>query len=224
MDDECNDNEAQKPRRLDEDTVTYLSQLDVQLSSEDLDAEGREILVENVLSEIKLRTASAACDRRTNSVIEKLCYAASLPHLIEIINRCTPYAVFLARNRHSSHILQAILSRLCFILKTYGIGNVNEEELKKSVLGFLKLILNEISWLVKELSASHVVRSALCALAGIPIISERKVYTPSSLRHGSVSNYSSHLPISFLMKSCYHPTTLGERQQTPTFGLSIRAS
>ena len=177
MDDDCDDNEAQKPRRLDDDTVTYLTQLDVQLSSEDLDAEGREILVENVLSEIKLRTASAACDRRTNSIIEKLCYAASLPHLIEIINRCTPYAVFLARNRHSSHILQAILSRLCFILKNYGIGNVNEEELKNSVLGFLKLILNEISWLVKELSASHVIRSALCTLAGIPIISERKVCT-----------------------------------------------
>jgi hypothetical protein len=174
-DDRDDDDDAHKPRRLDDDTVTYLTQLDIQLSDEELDAETREILVENVLSEIKLRTASAACDRRTNMIIEKLCYAASLPHLIEIINRCTPYAVFLARNRHSSHILQAILARLCFILKNEGIGNVNEEELKKSVLGFLKLILNEISWLVKELSASHVVRSALCALAGIPILSERKV-------------------------------------------------
>ena len=169
------DDETQKPRRLDDDTVTYLTQLDAQLSSEDLDNEDKEILVENVLSEIKQRTASAACDRRTNMIIEKICYAASLPHLIEIINRCKPYAVFLARNRHSSHILQAILARLCYILKNAGIGNVNEEELKKSVLGFIKLILAEISWLVKELSASHVVRSALCALAGIPIISERKV-------------------------------------------------
>ena len=39
---------------------------------------------------------------------------------------------------------------------------------------FLSLILKEISWLAKELSASHVVRSALCALAGLPIVSERK--------------------------------------------------
>ena len=171
----ADDDESQKPRRLDDDTVTYLTQLDVQLSSEDFNDEDKEILVENVLSEIKQRTASAACDRRTNMIIEKICYAASLPHLIEIINRCTPYAVFLARNRHSSHILQAILARLCYILKNTGIGNVNEEELKKSVLGFIRLILAEISWLVKELSASHVVRSALCALAGIPIISERKV-------------------------------------------------
>lgn len=171
-----NDDDGEhKPRRLEEDTIKYLTQLDIQLSAEDLDAESREVLVENVLSEIKQRTASAACDRRTNMIIEKLCYAASLPHLIEIIDRCTPYAVFLARNRHSSHIVQAILARLCYILKHNGIGNVNEEELKKSVLGFLRLVLSEISWLVKELSASHVVRSALCALAGIPIISERKV-------------------------------------------------
>ena len=66
----------------------------------------QDILVENVLEEIKQRTASATCDRRTNMIMERLCYAAKLKHLIEIIKRLTPYAVFLSRNRHSSHIIQ----------------------------------------------------------------------------------------------------------------------
>lgn len=169
-----NEDDSHKPRRLEEDTITYLMQLDKQLHADTIDVDDQEVLVENVLDEIKQRTASAACDRRTNMIMERLCYAAKLKQLVEIVSRLTPYAVFLARNRHSSHILQAILARLCFILKNEGIGSEDEEFLKTTLLGFLSLVLKEISWLAKELSASHVVRSALCALAGIPIVAERK--------------------------------------------------
>jgi hypothetical protein len=166
---------SNKPRRLEDDTVTYLTQLDVQLSAEGLEEADKDILVENVLSEIKQRTASAACDRRTNYIIEKLCYSASLPNLMEIVKRVSPYAVFLARNRHASHVLQAILSRLCFILKNEGIGSVEEDSLKQTVLEFVGAMLTEISWLAKDLNASHVIRSVICALAGMPVVSERKV-------------------------------------------------
>jgi len=167
-------NDSHKPRRLEEDTITYLMQLDKQIHADALDPDEQEVLVENVLDEIKQRTASAACDRRTNLIMERLCYAAKLKHLVEILSRFTPYAVFLARNRHSSHIIQALLARLCFLLKNEGVAGVDEELLKRTTLGFLSLILKEISWLAKELSASHVVRSALCALAGVPIVAERK--------------------------------------------------
>ena len=98
------DVEEGKPRRLEEDTMHYLLQLDPQLDSTgeaDID-----ILVENVLEEIKNRTASAACDRNVNSVIEKICLTASFTHIIELIQRFTQYSLFLARNRHSSHVLQ----------------------------------------------------------------------------------------------------------------------
>jgi hypothetical protein len=166
--------QSAKPRRLEDDTLNYLTQLDVQLSADGLDRADQDILVENVLSEIKQRTASAACDRRTNYIIEKLCYAASLPNLMEIIKRITPYAVFLARNRHASHVLQAILARLCFILKNEGIGDADEDYLKQVVLEFVGAMLAEISWLAKDLNGSHVIRSCICALAGIPVISERK--------------------------------------------------
>ena len=123
-DDEGNDDaDAHKPRRLEEDTVRYLTQLDLQLcktpihaclfvrskwlsycvttqhftnhvydsllmieyhptypfatAAEDLDEETRTVLVENVLAEVKQRTASAACDRyahyRTNRTIRLIC-------------------------------------------------------------------------------------------------------------------------------------------------------
>ena len=102
-----------KPRRLDQGTVQYLKQIDPELdnirhgySEGDGDIVTRDILIENVLEELKTRTASAACDRNVNSIVEKICLAGSFEHVIELLRRFTPYALFLARNRHSSHILQ----------------------------------------------------------------------------------------------------------------------
>ena len=62
-----------------------------------------EVLIENVLEELKTRTASAACDRTANSAIEKICLLASFQQTLVLMIRFTPYALFLARNRHSSH-------------------------------------------------------------------------------------------------------------------------
>lgn len=94
----------EKPRRLEEETATYLIQLEGQF--DDLDNDNSEILVNNVLDEIKQRTASAASDRRTNYIIEKLCLASNIVQLVEIMQRCLPYSIFLTQNRYSSHIIQ----------------------------------------------------------------------------------------------------------------------
>lgn len=171
MDDD--DDDKSKPRRLEDGTATYLLQLEARMQ-EEIESDEMEVLVTNVLSEIKQRTASATCDRRTHGIMEKLCFSASLPNLCEIIRRCTPYCVFLARNRHSSHVLQAILSRMCYILKFVGTGDTDEDVLKTTILDFLSPLLKEVHWLVKELCASHVVRSALCTLTGMPVVAERK--------------------------------------------------
>lgn len=102
-----------KPRRLDQGTIQYLKQIGGELDSLSqgliTDSETGQILVENVLEELKNRTASAACDRTVNSIVEKLCLAASFGGVLELLCRFTPYALFLARNRHSSHILQVLL-------------------------------------------------------------------------------------------------------------------
>jgi len=100
--------DSDKPRRLDKDTAQYLLQIEKQFEMQSASTDPMEIdiLVGNVLEEIKLRTACAACDRYTNAIIEKLCYSANFSQLLEIIHRCSPYTLFLAKNRHSSHVLQ----------------------------------------------------------------------------------------------------------------------
>jgi len=169
--------EKSRPQRLDETTASYLTALETQLvasAGEGMDESEREVLVENVLSELQHSTASAACDRRTNILMEKLCYASSLPQLLDIMTRFTMYGVFLARNRHSSHVLQAMLARLCYLLKFVGLGEVEEDVARDIVLAFVTPVLNEVTWLAKEINATHVVRSIFCMLAGVPVITERK--------------------------------------------------
>lgn len=100
-----NQHQQEKPRRLEDETAEYLAQIETQFT-DDMEVEDRINLVENVLAEINQRTASASCDRRTNYLIEKLTYAADLKNLLIIGRRFVPYALFLARNRYSSHIMQ----------------------------------------------------------------------------------------------------------------------
>lgn len=185
-DEEVSTPHGKKPRRVDEHTVTYLVALETQLAVEGVseglseeDRDLREALVTNVLSELSQCTASVACDRRTNVVLEKLCYHATLPQLVELMRRFTPYSVFLARQRHASHVFQALIARLCYVLKHEGISSsvqdeVDEDSLQQVVLALATPVLKETSWLAKELSASHVIRSLLCCLAGMPCVSERK--------------------------------------------------
>ena len=97
-----------KPRKLEDDIAEYLIKIELQFSSvlDNNDDEEKYNLIENVLIELSNRFASASCDKRTNFPIEKLCSEANLKQLLEIIRKVSPYSVFLARNRYSSHILQ----------------------------------------------------------------------------------------------------------------------
>ena len=169
-----------KPRRLEEndEIVTYLCSLDEQLSREGLEPSDFEVLVDNVLSEIKTRTASAASDRRTNSTIEKLILVSSVTQLLTCMKMFTPYVIFLARNRFSSHLMQSVLARMGYLLKSgegYGSDTLDEAQICSVTLAFVEPLFQEFNWLVKDICASHVLRSCVSLLAGIPCIAEKKV-------------------------------------------------
>lgn len=180
-----NDEDRHIPRRLDDDDdiVKYLIGLEIQLkNANNMDETSLSLLISNVLIEIKNKTASCASDRRTHIIIEQIVVHSSLSQLLEIIKRFIPYTLFLSRNRFASHIMQSLISRLCYILRTHGItghnddndNELNPNELKSSFLELINPLVNEISWLMRDMCATHVIRAMLSALAGIPVISERK--------------------------------------------------
>lgn len=101
------DANQEKPRRLEDETATYLAEIEQQFNAMPAhDLENRSILVNNVLTEIQSRTASAACDRRTNYLLEQLVAHADCLLLLQLLQKWTPYIIFLARNRFASHVIQ----------------------------------------------------------------------------------------------------------------------
>jgi hypothetical protein len=171
-----------KPRRLEDETATYLAEIEQQFNAIDEDdTDTRSVLVQNVLTEIQSRTASAACDRRTNYLLEKLCSYADYSLILQLLQRWTVYAIFLARNRYASHVVQTIISRLCYFLKQGNLNDIDPAWMEKTIVDFAKPLVLEIQWLSREMSASHVLRSLFCLLSGLPTIAERKVNSHNSL-------------------------------------------
>lgn len=70
--------------------------------------------------------------------------------------------------------LKAILSRLCFLFKSHATAGVDDDILESTVLDFVRDILSAFKYVATEMCGSHVLRSIICLLAGIPVISERK--------------------------------------------------
>lgn len=64
---------------------------------------------------------------------------------------------------------------MCYILKFEEFGETPREEVEKAIDELCRPVMKEFHWLILEQGASHVARSMLSLLSGIPIIAERKV-------------------------------------------------
>ena len=71
--------------------------------------------------------------------------------LIVLFDHLCAYGVFLARNRHSSHVLQGILARFSYLMKNEGLKGLDESRVATSVLSLIVPILKEVSWLSMDL-------------------------------------------------------------------------
>jgi hypothetical protein len=64
---------------------------------------------------------------------------------------------------------------MIYLLKSGQEGEDNVERLYSIIITFSAPLLQEIAWLGREMSASHVIRSLMSLLLGLPVIAERKV-------------------------------------------------
>ena len=69
-----------------------------------------------------------------------------------------------------------MLSRLAFLLKQDGADPGSEAlSAASAASSFAAPLLQSLAWLSREISASHVIRSTVCLLSGLPVVAERKV-------------------------------------------------
>lgn len=71
-------------------------------------------------------------------------------------------------------MLQSLLSRVCYLMKTTDTSE-DIDDIESTMTALIEPIIEDIFELSKDISASHVLRSAICLLAGIFVITERKV-------------------------------------------------
>ena len=151
--------------------------------------------------------ASLSCDERGSDYLERcLTFACSLPTLAtptdtayknaiasaEIaLQALQEYTVFLAINRYGSHVLQSLIATLPPLI-SYQVANPvkNNESatLAEPFLAIIEALSPYYTELTSHISATHVLRSSVCVLAGILPIVERKSKASKHKHSGSSSS------------------------------------
>eukprot|EP01138_Halocafeteria_seosinensis_P015690 gb/GECG01016011.1/.p1 GENE.gb/GECG01016011.1/~~gb/GECG01016011.1/.p1 ORF type:complete len:766 (+),score=128.33 gb/GECG01016011.1/:1-2298(+) len=124
--------DIKKPRKLDDDMVEYMKQLELPLTNETIklqqgavakdEAKSAEtqtayddehmdvsVLSRNLIQQLKNKEASAATHRRCSVVVEKLLRLAKPELVAGFLCRIQNYIRFSATNRYASHVLQTSL-------------------------------------------------------------------------------------------------------------------
>ncbi|KAF1325917.1 Arm repeat-containing protein, partial [Globisporangium splendens] len=153
--------------------------------AEDTTEEETELLMWNVLEELAPRAASASSDRHAGELIEVFMPKMSDGQLRYFFSKMHGYFSHLWTNRYSSHVLQNLLSRSSSIVEKEQQGatdnpNDDDDRLKETppmshlIITMVKEVENEWLTLMNDVSASHVMRSVLAALAGKPLVAEKR--------------------------------------------------
>ncbi|CAK4141880.1 unnamed protein product [Aphanomyces euteiches] len=179
--------ERVRPRRLEPDTLSYLQEVNsslLQTVNDGEDAETSRMLVWNVLEEIAPRAASAASDRHACVLIEVLVDHMSAQQLRFFLHKMEGYFSHLWTNRYSSHVLQRVLAKVGPIVQREEDGEADDADdpdraqdvpaMSTLLVSMCSEVQNEWISLINDVSASHVMRAVLCALAGRAPVAEKR--------------------------------------------------
>lgn len=104
-----------RPRKLDEDMVTYVKGVEGALASA-LDAESHRALVKNVFEELINHEASLSCAKRMSYALEALLRHAEASQLETFLANTKRYFGFVSSDRQGSHVLQTLFSQIYAVL------------------------------------------------------------------------------------------------------------
>lgn len=179
-----------RPRRPNPDTISYLRSLplDVHVATEEVNAflsqkgslefPSSFVAALAALDEIKNEVASLAGDEHAAEVLECLIHitASHSEYAARTWLAATKsYAVFLARHRYGSHVLQTILQQISRVSKVDlakhedapPVSDLEEESLVDLLIGLHTELAPEAADLAMHICGSHVLRSLICIFGGM---------------------------------------------------------
>ena len=184
-----------RPRRVEPDIAAYVAEVDGLLENPE-EGIDEALLLSNIFGELAQKEASVMSDKSCSHVMEKLIRRATCRQVRGILSGCAGYFAFLATNRYSSHVLQTTLL-LIWPLMDEDVAEEDEEDagsdvdanvgedgekakappsLRQLVLNLCDELADTLGWsrAMTDISATHVLRSLLCVLAGREAVQDRR--------------------------------------------------
>lgn len=195
---------GEKPRKATKETLAYLKSF-LEATKQGNSAGSGAV---NVVRELRYEVASVAADKLGSEMVQLLARLVPQLWVERLFAWCLPYARFLARHRHSSHVLETLLALLAKRSEKEGDGEAEDdlqddvdedEEMAKwpedlcicsrqsraAILLWRALTAeSQAKEVLEHWNASHVARAALWPLAGLPVVSERRSRRGEGHAHG----------------------------------------
>jgi nucleolar protein 9 len=181
------DDEQQQTRQ---ELLQYFERVEGMLDSSEFDDdESKELFLTNVFEEVKGKEKRLTCDLQCSRVLEKIIGQAPVTALAEFTEALRDEFDDLLGNRYASHVLQAIVAAVHRSLRVKIAEDDEDGEEKTKALEqlhqtFQSLVKSLIANLYDSMTgtySSHVFRSAILCLAGMPL--------PSKMRARSSRGY-----------------------------------
>lgn len=151
--------------------MEYLKQLELPLS--DASPEELPILTERVFSELTGKEASAATSKQVSYLVEKAVSVSPVGTAITFLTSLLEYLPFVTGDRFGSHVLQSSLARLVKHIAS-GSNDADAFNAGEVIVKMSDELLQHGYSVMQDTTGTHVVRSVLAALGGLPAPAQRK--------------------------------------------------
>ena len=148
-----------------------MKQLELPLS--DASPEELPILTERVFSELTGKEASAATSKKVSYLVEKAVSVSPVGTAVTFLTSLLEYLPFVTGDRFGSHVLQSSLARLVQHLAS-GANDADAFNAGEVIVQMSDELLQHGYSVMQDTTGTHVVRSVLAALGGLPAPAQRK--------------------------------------------------
>ncbi|KAL5061386.1 hypothetical protein RYX36_032990 [Vicia faba] len=159
------DNHSRIRKQVDPETTKYLSEIANLFESDSVEFEERSLICANALEETKGKEFEIATDYILSHTLETILQASDIHTLSSFLHSCAKHFPFIAMDRSGSHVAQTAINSLASHLQY-------DPQLHSLVQEALTVICDVIAAnsldLMCNCYGSHVLRTLLCLLKGVP--------------------------------------------------------
>ncbi|XP_077581365.1 nucleolar protein 9 [Stigmatopora nigra] len=157
-----------RSQHLDPESVGYYRRVGERLNEKFEDAEEKEMFVENVLSEVKGKAKMVAMDRTGSSTLERLLQLCSPKQVAKLMTElggesCSDFKT-VSCDRCGGHVMENTVRQASRL--TDNEDEDQSKDLEVQILSLSQAVRESCPVFIKDIYATHVVRTLLHVLAG----------------------------------------------------------